>query len=84
MIVSLRSPSCAAVVIGLALRYAPSQANKQNRGCYRSSVMGIVAPRASWRGIFSRKTEIGTRKEKGSISKEFDQDSRSRLNLVAG
>jgi hypothetical protein len=35
--------------------------------------MGIVAPRASWREIFSRKTEIGTRKEKGSLSKEFDR-----------
>jgi hypothetical protein len=35
--------------------------------------MGIVAARASWREIFSRKTEIGTRKEKGSISKELDR-----------
>ena len=43
--------------------------NKQNRGCYRSSEMGIVAPRASWREVSSRKTEIGTRKEEGSISK---------------
>jgi hypothetical protein len=57
--------SCAVVVIGLALRCAPGQTNKQNRGCYRSSEMGIVIPRASWREIFSKKTEIGTRKEKG-------------------
>jgi hypothetical protein len=55
------------------LRCAPGQANKQNRGCYRSSEMGIVASKASWRDIFSRKTEIGTRKEKGSLSKEFDR-----------
>jgi hypothetical protein len=35
--------------------------------------MGIVVPGASWREIFSRKTEIRTRKEKGRISKEFDR-----------
>jgi hypothetical protein len=35
--------------------------------------MGIAAPRAYWREIFSRKTEIGTRKEKGSISNELDR-----------
>src|SRR5262249_7552429 len=34
------------------------------QGCYRSSEMGIVAPSASSREIFSRKTEIATRKEK--------------------
>jgi hypothetical protein len=33
--------------------------------------MGIVAARASWRELFLRKTGIGTRKEKGGISKEF-------------
>jgi len=43
--------------------------NKQNRGCYRSSEMGIVAPRASGHEVSSRKTEIGARKEEGSISK---------------
>jgi hypothetical protein len=33
--------------------------------------MGIVSPRASWRGIFSRKTEIGTRKEKRAFLKIY-------------
>jgi len=57
--------SCAVVVIGLALRCAPGQTNKQNRGCYRSSEMGIVIPRASWREIFSRKTETAQEEKKG-------------------
>jgi hypothetical protein len=35
--------------------------------------MEIVAPRASWREMFSRKTEIGTGKQEGSISREFDR-----------
>jgi hypothetical protein len=51
-------PLCAVVVIGLALRCAPGQTNKQNRECYRSSEMGIVSPSASWRGIFSRKNNV--------------------------
>jgi hypothetical protein len=33
--------------------------------------MGIVAAKASWREVFRGKQEIATRKEKGSISKEF-------------
>src|SRR5262249_27497622 len=41
--------------------------SRLNRGCYWSNEMRIVSPRASWRGIFSRKTEIVTRKEKRSL-----------------
>jgi hypothetical protein len=35
--------------------------------------MGIVVPGGSCAEFFRRKTEIGTRKEKGRISKEFDR-----------
>jgi hypothetical protein len=42
----------------------PDSRSRLNRGCYRSSEMEIVSPRGSWRAIFSRKTEIVTRKEK--------------------
>ena len=39
--------------------------------------MGIVVPRASWRGIFSRKTGIGTRKEKRG--QETNEEGQSKL-----
>jgi len=50
----------------------PDSRSCLNRGCYRSSDMEIVSPRAFWRGISSRKQKSAGEKKKGVLSK-FDR-----------
>ena len=69
MIVSPRSLSCAAVVIGLALRFAPGQANKQTGDAIGRARWESPLLRASWRGnLFEENRNRHKKGKRGSLT----------------